>query len=80
MFVAGVLAMGGTASGFQAKPNQSDAAKVQVPTKSQMDKRKDISVQKKKLSETRIAELKSFAKTHHPEMTPLLEFLREKAA
>lgn len=76
MFVAGLLAMSGSAAGFQAKTSQPPASPAQPST--QPPKPQDVSARQEKLPESRIAELRAFAKTHHPEIMPLLDFLEKK--
>ena len=73
---AGILLTSGSASGFQANPSKADAAQDRVSTK--QGKVQDTSAQQKKLPDLRVAELRAFAKAHHPEIMPLLDSLEKK--
>lgn len=66
----------GTASALQS--NSSDTIASQTKPKIEQGNKTDTKAAVKKLPESRIAELRAFAKQHHPEIMPLLNFLAEK--
>ena len=74
--VIGLLLISGTASGFQANSSPQDTA--QNFSAGQQASINTTAVQQNKISESRIAELRAFAKAHHPEIMPLLDFLQQK--
>ena len=74
MFLASLISMSGSAAGFQTDPSQPPTAQGQI----RQTKVQSANAQQKTLSESRIAELRAFVKTHHPEIMPLLDFLEKK--
>ena len=67
-----------TASAWQVNSSETDA--LLVEPKIERSNKKDTKAPPKKLSDARIAELLGFAKQHHPEILPLLDFLKTKRA
>ena len=67
-----------TASAWQVNSSETDA--ILVEPKIERSNKKDTKAPPKKLSDARIAELLGFAKQHHPEILPLLDFLKTKRA
>ena len=65
-----------TASAWQVNSSETDA--LLVEPKIERSNKKDTKAPPKKLSDARIAELLGFAKQHHPEILPLLDFLKTK--
>ena len=79
LFAAGLLSMSGSALGCQANSIQPDKAQGKAASKLQASTRATTSpTQQIKLPESRIAELRAFAKSHHAEIIPLLDFLEKK--
>ena len=74
--MAGLLLTSSSASGFQANSSQTDAAQDRAST--QQANVQGPKAEPKKLPESRIAELRAFAKAHHPEIMPLLDSLEKK--
>ena len=75
MFLAGLLSMSGAVFGFQT--NLSQPPMPQATSSVQQTKALDANAQQKEISESRIVELRAFAKTHHGEIMPLLDFLEK---
>ena len=76
MFLASLISMSGSAAGFQTAPSQPPTAQGQ--NRQMKVQSTNAQAQQKTLSESRIAELRAFVKTHHPEIMPLLDFLEKK--
>ena len=76
ILVAGLLLMSGSALGYQA--NSSPAGAEQNKPAGKQAKVTAPKAPQKKLSESRIADLRAFAKSHQPEIVPLLDFLEKK--
>ena len=71
-----LILLSSTASAWQVNPSETDA--LLVEPKIERSNKKDTKAPPKKLSDARIAELLGFAKQHHPEILPLLDFLKTK--
>ena len=71
-----LILLGNTASAWQTKSSKTVAPPVKP--KIERSNKKDAKSSLKKLPDARVAKLLGFAEQHHPEILPLLDFLKTK--
>ena len=71
-----LILLGNTASAWQVYSSETVAPPVEP--KIERVNEKDTKASQKKMSDARVAKLLGFAKEHHPEILPLLDFLKTK--